>query len=67
MSKFVRNEKPKMGILPIAKTNQYQGNIWKYIDVAKATYGQDPDIEIMIPDEPLFDLDKIMAECDRMV
>ena len=66
MSKFVRNEKPKMGILPIAKTNQYQGNIWKYIDVAKSTYGKDPEIEIMIPDEPLFDLDKIMQECDRM-
>lgn len=66
MSKFNRNPKPKMGILPIAKTNQYQGNIWKYIDVAKATFGQDTEIEIMIPDEPLFDLDKIMEQCTRM-
>ena len=31
MSKFNKNEKPKLGILPIAKTNQYQGNIRKYI------------------------------------
>ncbi len=66
MSKFNHNEKPKMGILPIAKTNQYQGNIWKYIDVAKAGFGKDADIEIMIPDEPLFDMDKVMQTCAEM-
>lgn len=66
MSKFVRNEKPKMGILPIAKTNQYQGNIWKYIEVAKATFGKDAEIEIVIPDEPLWDMDTIMRKMDDM-
>lgn len=66
MSKFVRNEKPKMGILPIAKTNQYQGNIWKYIEVAKETFGKDEEIEIVIPDEPLWDMDTIMRNVDRM-
>lgn len=66
MSKFNHNEKPRMGILPVAKTNQYQGNIWKYIDVAKNTFGQDPDIEIIIPDEPIFDLDKLMQTCISM-
>ncbi len=66
MSKFNHNEKLKMGILPVAKTNQYQGNIWKYIDVAKETFGSDTDIEIMIPDEPLFELDKLMETCTEM-
>ena len=66
MSKFTHNKKPKLGILPIAKTNQYQGNIWKYIEVAKETFGKDTDIEIMIPDEPLFDLDQIMDNCISM-
>lgn len=66
MSKFVRNEKPRLGILPIAKINQYQGNIWKYIEVAKETLGKDEDIEIMIPDEPLFELDRIMENCAAM-
>ena len=51
MSKFNRNAKPKMGILPIAKTNQYQGNIRNYIEVARRTFGADPEIEIMVPDE----------------
>lgn len=41
MSKFNRNAKPKMGILPIAKTNQYQGNIRNYIEVARRTFGAD--------------------------
>lgn len=66
MSKFHGNPKPKMGILPVAKTNQYQGNIWNYMDVAKKTFGADPEIEIVIPDEPLFDMDKLMETCASM-
>ena len=66
MSKFNRNAKPKMGILPIAKTNQYQGNIRNYIEVARRTFGADPEIEIMVPDEPLFDMDEIMETCTAM-
>lgn len=42
MSKFNRNAKPKMGILPIAKTNQYQGNIRNYIEVARAHLRRGP-------------------------
>jgi len=66
MSKFDRNAKPKMGIIPIAKTNQYQGNIRNYISVARKTFGADPDIEIMIPDEPLFTMDEVMENCIAM-
>ena len=66
MSKFNKNEKPKLGILPIAKTNQYQGNIRKYIETAKEVYGADPAIECVIPDEPLFELDGIMRACTQM-
>lgn len=66
MSKFARNKKPRLGILPIAKTNQYQGNIWKYIEVAKETFGKDDTIEIMIPEEPLFDPDQVMDTCISM-
>ena len=66
MSKFNRNAKPKMGILPIAKTNQYQGNIRNYIEVARRTFGADPEIEIMVPDEQLFDMDEIMETCTAM-
>ena len=66
MSKYDRNEKPRMGIIPIGKTNQYQGNIWKYIEVAKNTFGKNPDIEIMIPDEPCFEMDEVMHETIRM-
>lgn len=66
MSKFIKNMKPKMGILPIAKTNQYQGNIWNYIKTAKKTFGKDPEIEIVIPDEPLWDADTIMEYMDEM-
>ncbi len=72
MSKFDHNPRPKLGILPIGKTNQYQGNIWKYMEVAKKTFGSNPNIELMIPDEPIFDMDKLMetsiamekANCD---
>ena len=75
MGKHNYHAKPKMGILPIGKTNQYQGNIWKYVEVAKSTFGQDPDMEIMIPDEPLFDYDDVQkaaiamekADCDMFL
>lgn len=66
MSKFQCNAKPKMGIIPVAKTNQYQGNIRKYINVAKNTFGTDADIEILIPDEPLFEMDDVMQACISM-
>ena len=75
MGKYSYHEKPRLGIVPIGKTNQYQGNIWKYIEVAKNTFGQDRDIEIMIPDEPLFDNDDVQktvigmekADCDMFL
>ena len=66
MSKFVRNEKPRMGILPIAKTNQYQGNIRKYIEAAKAGFGNDENMEIIMGDEPLWEMDEIMKTVDKM-
>lgn len=66
MSKFVRNERPRMGILPVAKTNQYQGNIRKYIETAKASFGEDESIEIIIGDDPLWEMDEIMEAVDSM-
>ena len=75
MGKHNYHAKPRMGIVPIGKTNQYQGNIWKYVEVAKNTFGQDPDIEIMMPKEPLFDDDDVQktvigmekADCDMFL
>lgn len=75
MGKYSYHEKPRLGIVPIGKTNQYQGNIWKYVEVAKNTFGKDTDMEIMIPDEPLFDNDDVQktvigmekADCDMFL
>ena len=66
MSKYNYHVTPKLGIVPIGKINQYQGNIWKYVEVAKDTFGKDPEIEIMIPDEPLFDNDDVQKTVIKM-
>ncbi len=59
------NGKAKLGILPLAKKNQYQGDLVRFMAHAKQTY-QGPDIELLMPDEILFDEAQIVDYVRRM-
>lgn len=66
MSKYRANPKPVLGILPIAKVNQYTGNIQKYMEVAKGRLCQNQSISVLMPDKPLFEQEEIMRSLHEM-
>jgi L-fucose isomerase-like protein len=52
--------KPKIGILPIAKKNQYQGDLERFIDFIKNSYPVEVSFDLMMPEGMLFDEDVIL-------
>ena len=59
-------EKPKIGILPIAKKNQYQGDLVRFIDFVKKSYPEEVSFDLMMPEGMLFDEDEIFATVRNM-
>lgn len=58
--------KPKIGILPIAKKNQYQGDLVRFIDYIKNSYPSEGPFELLMPDSMLFDEDEILSTVKDM-
>jgi L-fucose isomerase-like protein len=58
--------KPKIGILPIAKKNQYQGDLVRFIDFIKNSYPDEVSFDLLMPDGMLFDEDEILNTANDM-
>jgi L-fucose isomerase-like protein len=58
-------EKMKLGILPIAKHNQYQADLIRFMDCAKSIY-TDSSVEVLMPNRILLDQDEILAYIREM-
>jgi L-fucose isomerase-like protein len=52
-------EKMVLGLLPIAKKNQYQGEIKRFLDYIRVGYGDDT-CHLLIPDGVLYDEEQIL-------
>ena len=52
--------KPKIGFLPAAKKSEDTSDVKLFVEYVKKSYGNDKEIELTIPDEILFDEDKII-------
>jgi hypothetical protein len=51
----MQNHKPKLGILPIAKKIQYQGDLVKFMAYTRDRYQHDDSIDLSMLEEILTD------------
>lgn len=56
----------KLGLLPIAKKNQNQGDIKRFLDYLKVAY-RDDSCSLLIPEDVLYDEDQILNTTNRFV
>jgi len=60
------SEKPKIGIMAIAKKNQYRGEICKFVETYKNKLSKEDSLELMMEENVLFNEHDVVKRAKKM-